>query len=153
MFSDGLFPPLFYRSMCVQNLISFTKNHVLFMFNDNLFKSNYSFSFPQFCRHNLQQLLEVISCVISKYNKRQYLRHIAKISLIYSVNEVGPKMDPCGTPHVISCREDLTLPIWMNWTIILMGKRALIDLKSLTTNTKYNSTAIYIYMYHSVQRL
>ena len=31
------------------------------------------------------------------------------MSLIYIKNKVGPRIEPCGTPHLISFNEDFTL--------------------------------------------
>lgn len=69
-----------------------------------------------------------------------------QISLIYITNEFGLKIDPCGTPHMICCREDLIPPIWTNGTNHFHGKkRTLNDLESYTANIKYKNTASYMH--------
>lgn len=74
--------------------------------NENLFVSNHNFSFPNSAvtasdsswdfsamQNKFVGAAKMTNFKISKKNN---------MSLMYSVNNLGPKVHPCGTPHVIS---------------------------------------------------
>ena len=63
-----------------------------------------------FLRHPVEGL-EVVRFVSSANSRGLVLlRHSGK-SLIYNKKSNGPKIEPCGTPHLIKCSEEKKLPI------------------------------------------
>jgi len=36
-------------------------------------------------------------------------------SVLYNKNRIGPRTDPCGTPHRIRARDEVDEPVQTNW--------------------------------------
>ena len=50
---------------------------------------------------------------MSSANDRRFNSVELDMSLILIRNKIGPRIEPCGTPHVISLSEDLCSLTWV----------------------------------------
>jgi hypothetical protein len=55
-----------------------------------------------FCIREVRDFSEKIKLVSSANSINLKSIEVLRMSLIYSRNKIGPKMDPWGTPHVIT---------------------------------------------------
>ena len=78
---------------------------VLLIFRDNLFNLNHKVTFANslfiFSHNNSiyePEANKLVSSANNTYFKNSDTLHR---SLIYNINKKGPRIDPCGTPHII----------------------------------------------------
>ena len=57
-------------------------------------------------------LLSLMIKAVSSAKNRTRNDEAFTMSLIYIENKVGPRIEPCGTPHLISFNEDFTLLVY-----------------------------------------
>ena len=84
---------------------------VLRTFKDNLLHCNHSCIFLKSSlsgRHNTFISLPVMNILVSSANntEKQNSETLAK-SLIYNKNNMGPNIEPCGTPQLLFSQDDL----------------------------------------------
>ena len=83
---------------------------VLLIFKDNLLAANQVwnlFNSSETVLHKSFILSAVQKILVSSANIiRSVTFEILHISLIYRINNFGPSIEPCGTPHITSCNSD-----------------------------------------------
>jgi hypothetical protein len=101
------------------------------MFNERRLFYNHLFTFPRtflLFKWNSIELQWVQSMLVSSANKtgNAFLFKTAGRSLMYKRNSVGPNMEPCGTPCLITAQFEIVVfwfslsSIWTRWYLPLI---------------------------------